>query len=114
MEESLFAFLERDLGAPFTPPTSWLAPLPHATELANDDWSEADAAHAVATRAERKEVLAAYVTVMIGLAQTPWLDTRGIRSARILRKALDELRPPVQVAPVAEPSPRRRRWLRTP
>lgn len=114
MEDDLFAFLEQDLTGTISPPCFRNCVL-HSAELATAEWTDHEAGQEVARRSGREDVLSGYVTVLTSLARNPMADVRGVRMARILRRALDELDPPAlapaPVAPAAEP-PKHRNWMR--
>ena len=118
MDDELFDFLERDLAGTVGATARWIPAWPHAAELANDEWSEAEAAHQLACSCGPDEIRAAYAASVQRLASLSSVDVRGILTSRLLRLALDELEPaPPAPVPVDRlPAPRRsgdvRRWSR--
>lgn len=110
MEQSLFDYLERDLVA-HSPAQVVRDPLVHAAELANDEWTEDEACEELAIVTEVDALRSAYARLCATLAGEPALDVRGVRTARILRRALDRLDPP-PLPPVIATPPRRRGWRR--
>lgn len=95
MHDEPWAFLEADL-AGATPSPAWgrrLADptrlLIRAAELANNDWSEVEAARELGRLATVDCLRAAHTAVLHALILNPFLDIRGIRIARILQATLD-------------------------
>lgn len=107
MYDDLLAYLEADLvGAErpvarrrhFADPTRLLT---RAAELANEDWSEAEAARELGHLASADCLRAAHIMVLGSLMRNPFVDVRGIRVARILVAAIDEHRTPLPPPPPA-------------
>lgn len=63
--------------------------LSRALELANDDWTEQEAAMELARVAggDREKLLEAYERLIAGLVRQKTLDVRGVRASRITSRA---------------------------
>lgn len=95
MYDDPLAYLEADLGGADLPKATVCRPsdpaylLKHVAELANNEWSEAEAAAEIAARACVDCLVVAYAEVVNALCRNPFVDIPGIRIARILLAALD-------------------------
>jgi hypothetical protein len=113
MHDELLAFLEADLVRADPPPARGchLADparlIDRVAELANADWSEAEAASELGRLASVECLRAAHAVVVGALMRNPLVDVRGIRMARILLAALAEHHVPLPVRATAS----RRRGL---
>lgn len=117
MYDDLLAYLEADLvGAerPRAGPLGFSDPvilLGRVAELANDDWSESEAASELVRLASADCLRAAHVMVLGSLTRSPFVCVRGIRMARILVAATEERRTPSVDPPAPSPRSRRFGWL---
>lgn len=91
----LFAFLENcttggNEGGPALQPAGIAS---RALELANDDWTEQEAADELVrvVRGDRRALQQAYRRLQWGLIQNPLVDLRCIRASLIVREALQQL-----------------------
>ena len=74
---------------PAAPPPPQIDLIARAFELANDDWTEQEAAEELARLAEgdRARLLEAYERLVALLIRTAVIDRRGVRATRVVSRA---------------------------
>ena len=92
-EDAFFAFLEDALNGQRWPESRPRLLVVCALEVANDEWSETEAAQELLLLAgrDRHALEEAHRTLQYGLMRSVGVDVPGIRASRIVREALHQL-----------------------